>query len=135
MNASDLINALQRLVKKHGKEKNVPLTFEQKLIIILGSILIVILLGILVTRQEDARSWQVVRQENAQQQARFTELIQQHRLAVGMTANQVRESIGEPSRINRTVGRKSISEEWVYRETYLYLDDGVLSSFKGSRQP
>lgn len=133
MNASDLINALQRLVQKHAKEKNMPLTFEQKLIIIPGSILIVILLWVLVTRQEDARSWQVLRQENAQQQARFTELIQQHRLAVGMTADQVRESIGEPSRINRTVGRKSISEEWVYGETHLYLDDGVLRSFQGSR--
>jgi outer membrane protein assembly factor BamE (lipoprotein component of BamABCDE complex) len=64
---------------------------------------------------------------------RFAELIQKHRFAVGMTAQQVRESIGEPSKINRTVGHNYSSEHWIYGDTYLYLDNGVLRSFQDSR--
>jgi len=109
-----------------------PLTSKQKLFVVPGSILIFILFCFFVTQQEDTNR-QAQQQANTQQRARFAELIQQHRFAVGMTADQVRESIGPPSRINRTVGRNYTSEQWIYSETYLYLDNGVLRSFQDSR--
>jgi len=60
------------------------------------------------------------------------EAIANKQVMLGMTADQVRESWGEPDDINRTTTRWGTSEQWVYGPSleamYLYFDDGVLTS-------
>ena len=51
---------------------------------------------------------------------------------IGMTAAIVRESLGDPDAINRTVKADTVREQWVYRNQrlYLYLDDGLLTTYQ-----
>lgn len=56
-----------------------------------------------------------------------------HKILVGMTPDQVRTAWGRPERINRTVIPGRVSEQWVYGTTYLYFDDGILTSWQDSR--
>ena len=52
----------------------------------------------------------------------------------GMSAEQVRESIGSPKRVNSTVGAYGSTEQWVYGVgKYLYFEDGVLNSYQNTR--
>jgi hypothetical protein len=48
----------------------------------------------------------------------------------GMTAQQLRASWGAPEDINRTVGSWGVHEQWVYSGSYVYLEDGVVTSFQ-----
>jgi len=57
-------------------------------------------------------------------------LIGRHRIRMGMTRGQVRESWGSPKRINRSVGSWGVHEQWVYSGHYLYSRDGVLRSWQ-----
>lgn len=49
---------------------------------------------------------------------------------VGWNKNMIRESIGEPNKINRTVNQFGVSEQWIYvdRNLYLYFDDNKLDN-------
>jgi hypothetical protein len=56
------------------------------------------------------------------------------KVQIGMTDEQVKLSWGNPGKINRTVTVNHVSEQWVYgSSTYLYFDNGVLTSFQDSR--
>ena len=56
------------------------------------------------------------------------------KVQVGMTDEQVKLSWGNPGKINRTVTVNHVSEQWVYgSSTYLYFDNGVLTSLQDSR--
>jgi hypothetical protein len=61
---------------------------------------------------------------------RVRELIRQRRINLGFTKEQVELSWGEPERINRTVGRWGVHEQWVYGHTYVYFEDGILTSWQ-----
>lgn len=53
----------------------------------------------------------------------------------GMTAAQVRASMGAPYHINRSVYGSDVQEQWVYGEfgsMYVYLDNGVVTSWQSS---
>lgn len=53
--------------------------------------------------------------------------------AIGMTTKQVleRTSAGPPNKVNRTVTKNHLREQWVYnRGVYLYFDNGVLTAFQ-----
>jgi len=52
------------------------------------------------------------------------------KICLGMTAEQVRVSWGNPYDINRTVGSWGSHEQWVYGEKYLYFDNGILTSWQ-----
>jgi len=56
--------------------------------------------------------------------------IERHKIHIGMTKEAVRLSWGDPSRINRTVGRWGIHEQWVYgrypHAEYLYFENNQL---------
>jgi hypothetical protein len=92
--------------------------------------------------QTEQQAQQQIAEQQAQQQIaeqqrqqQIAELIAQHRFAVGMTANEVRQAIGEPREINRSVNSNSISEQWVYSDNlFLYLDNGVLRSFQENKR-
>lgn len=53
-------------------------------------------------------------------------------LVIGMSEEQVIESMGRPREINRTVSDYCVREQWVYGDfgPYLYFDDGVLTSWQ-----
>jgi hypothetical protein len=44
----------------------------------------------------------------------------------GMTAQMVRDSWGTPSKINRAAGDNVAKEEWIYRNTWLYIENNTL---------
>ena len=53
-----------------------------------------------------------------------------------MTTEQARESWGEPDRVNRSVFRWGIHEQWVYERgsvfdaTYLYFENDTLTGWQ-----
>jgi hypothetical protein len=60
----------------------------------------------------------------------FKPEILKHKVAIGMTKEMVVDSWGNPEDINRTVGSWGVHEQWVYGHTYLYFEDGKLTSFQ-----
>lgn len=72
------------------------------------------------------------REKRAKQQARFNQMINEKKVAVGMTENQAVQSWGQPSKINRS---SSGADQWVYRRSgsasdqYLYFENGLLRSW------
>ncbi|MGB6080263.1 MAG: hypothetical protein WBF99_12465 [Xanthobacteraceae bacterium] len=55
-------------------------------------------------------------------------------IGIGMSAAQVRASCwGKPSRINETINAHGKHEQWVYGSSYVYLDNGVVTSIQQSR--
>ena len=57
-------------------------------------------------------------------------LIHQRRVRIGMTAEQCRAAWGRPNDINRSVGLYGVHEQWCYDGSYLYFDDGILTSYQ-----
>ena len=60
----------------------------------------------------------------------IAEVISKKQVRIGMTTDQVRAAWGRPERVNRTVGSYGVHEQWVYGYTYLYFEDGVMTSFQ-----
>lgn len=52
---------------------------------------------------------------------------------IGMTVEQLRMSIGRPYSINQTVGSWGVHEQWVYGWSYIYLENGVVTSWQRKR--
>jgi len=50
--------------------------------------------------------------------------------AIGMTDSQMRALMGEPDKINTSVFPRRVSQQWVYRGSYFYFDDGTLTSYQ-----
>ena len=47
-----------------------------------------------------------------------------------MTPRMVIESIGSPNDINKSTGSWGVHEQWVYRNKYLYFENGKLTSWQ-----
>ncbi len=61
--------------------------------------------------------------------ARAWAYIERSKVFVGMTKDQALASWGRPERINRTLTRGGVSEQWVYGlSTYLYFTNGKLTA-------
>lgn len=55
-------------------------------------------------------------------------------VSIGMTADQVRSSCwGKPQRINQTITARGKHEQWVYGGSYVYLENGTVTSIQTSR--
>ena len=52
----------------------------------------------------------------------------------GMTAEMVRDSWGKPLKINRVITSNTIKEEWIYKSSWLYIENDVLYSWGPVRQ-
>jgi hypothetical protein len=53
---------------------------------------------------------------------------------IGMTGSEIRRSSwGNPRQINTTITARSRHEQWVYGGSYLYLDNGMLTSIQTNR--
>ena len=57
-------------------------------------------------------------------------LMTERRFQVGMTAQEVKLSLGEPQKINQFGDAGGTSEQWIYGDTYLYFTAGILKSFQ-----
>ena len=44
----------------------------------------------------------------------------------GMSSEMVRDSWGRPIKINRVISGNTIKEEWIYKNTWLFLKDDYL---------
>jgi hypothetical protein len=80
---------------------------------------------------------QDVREQSQQQVSRFTYLENKYgsgmaaklmsgKIWKGMTSEMVRDSWGKPLKINRVISGNTIKEEWIFRNTWLYLQNEVL---------
>jgi hypothetical protein len=52
---------------------------------------------------------------------------------IGMTSKMALVSLGEPRSINKSVGKWGTHEQWVYYATYLYFENGILTSYQNSK--
>ncbi len=52
--------------------------------------------------------------------------IYQHKVWKGISSDMARDSWGKPIQINRMYVDRSVEEEWIYSQKYLYFRDGVL---------
>lgn len=59
-----------------------------------------------------------------------TEKILQHKIWIGMTREMLISSWGNPNDINRTVGSFGVHEQFVYGSTYVYVENGKLTSWQ-----
>lgn len=57
-------------------------------------------------------------------------VVLQKKIQRGMNTEQVRFSWGDPDDINEFVNRFGKQEQWVYGGSYLYFDNGILSSWQ-----
>jgi hypothetical protein len=74
-----------------------------------------------------------VQQKHPEWPRDMCETIAKHRIQIGMTREQAIAAWGRPQRNNRTVFADSEQEQWVYGDTCVYFDNGVLTSFQDSR--
>lgn len=55
-------------------------------------------------------------------------------VSIGMTADQVHASCwGKPERVNKTITARGKHEQWVYGRSYVYLENGTVTSIQTSR--
>ena len=52
------------------------------------------------------------------------------RITLRMTVADLRASVGEPDKVNRSVGAWGVHEQWVYGQSYLYIENGILSDWQ-----
>jgi hypothetical protein len=60
----------------------------------------------------------------------IAERIMAKKFWLGMTSAMALESLGKPEDVNRSVGSWGTHEQWIYGETYLYFENGVLTSWQ-----
>jgi hypothetical protein len=63
----------------------------------------------------------------------YREAILAKKVGLGMSTDDVITSWGEPDRVNTTVTAYGKTEQWIYDDTFLYFDDGRLTSYQESR--
>lgn len=56
--------------------------------------------------------------------------VRERSVCMGMPPDAVKASWGDPDDINRSVTRYSVSEQWIYGRTYVYLRDGKVDSWQ-----
>jgi hypothetical protein len=49
---------------------------------------------------------------------------------LGMTKEMAIDSWGMPQKVNRTLGTFGVHEQWIYGDTYLYFENGFLTSWQ-----
>ncbi|EPE9899418.1 hypothetical protein ACSN7Q_000534 [Flavobacterium psychrophilum] len=59
----------------------------------------------------------------------FNEILQ-GKVNIGMTKEMCRLSFGMPKSINETLTAEKKSEQWVYKDKYLYFDNGILTTIQ-----
>lgn len=81
----------------------------------------------------DARAKRIAK-AHADWKAPGVALVACHRYAIGMTEDMLLASLGNPYAINRTETVGGSHQQWVYGNDYIYIDDGVVTSFQTSNR-
>jgi hypothetical protein len=86
-------------------------------------------------RRDESRFEQTFLSENPKSahkwSARAWSAIENEKVFVGMTTEQVIMSWGKPTDVNRTRVGRAVHEQWVYGNgTYLYFDNGILTGIQ-----
>lgn len=61
------------------------------------------------------------------------EKILNHQLWIGMSKKEAVASIGNPESVNSTTTADGTSDQWVYKNRYLYFDNGVLTTIQDNK--
>jgi hypothetical protein len=61
------------------------------------------------------------------------DLICQSKIRIGMTEEELRLSWGSPKKINETTVSGKASKQFVYYDQYVYVDNGLVTSFQSSK--
>ena len=82
----------------------------------------------------------ITSEENTQLAARdrvskMSAAISSRQIVIGMTASEARQSWGEPTKINNSIGSYGKHEQWVYergghRTQYVYVENGQVTSMQ-----
>lgn len=78
--------------------------------------------------RQDARRQMLIKKygkENGETVARGS-------VSLGMSKEMVLDARGKPNRINETTGSWGTNEQWVYSKSYLYFENGKLTSIQQS---
>jgi hypothetical protein len=59
--------------------------------------------------------------------------IQTQEPALGLTPDQMLLIWGQPDKVNQTVNASGIREQWVYSNSYIYFENGKLTTWQTSR--
>lgn len=102
-----------------------------------------------VKRQAEVRQRATVSERPAarpvQRESRFTYLEKKYGGAIasrlysgkvwkGMTDEMVKDSWGSPHKINRAISGNNIREEWIYKSSWLFLENGILVDWGPTRR-
>jgi len=47
----------------------------------------------------------------------------------GMNSEMIRDSWGKPDKINREINGNTVKEEWIYRTTWLFIENNTLQEW------
>jgi hypothetical protein len=47
----------------------------------------------------------------------------------GMSAEMIKDSWGSPRKINRVISGNLIKEEWIFKNTWLYIENDILADW------
>jgi len=78
----------------------------------------------------NSRANRIKKMEAKYKTSEFKQDIINRHVAIGMNKEMIIDSWGKPEEINRTVGTWGVHEQWVYGRTYLYVENGILTSFQ-----
>jgi hypothetical protein len=81
-------------------------------------------------RRKDAR--EAYLEAHPELPERIKKAISAEKIVLGMSAQDTRASWGAPSKVNKTVNMNGVSEQWVYGDTYVYFQNGTLTSWQSS---
>lgn len=84
--------------------------------------------GTIHTLAQMRREWYT--RTHPDMQAAVQECINEGKITISMTFEQVRASWGEPGDVNRTVTAYGVHSQWVYGSVYVYFDDGILTGWQ-----
>lgn len=102
-----------------------------------------------IKRQADVRQREPVNQRPAarpvQRESRFTYLEKKYGGAIasrlyagkvwkGMTSEMVKDSWGSPHKINRVISGNNVREEWIYKSSWLFLENSILVDWGATRR-
>ena len=78
-------------------------------------------------------------QPTTEEDSRINAAIAAQRIRIGMTAQHVRRSWGEPTKINLSVGSYGKNEQWIYERgdfvsQYIYLQNGIVTSAQSPKE-
>jgi hypothetical protein len=83
-------------------------------------------------KQEEKEARDLYIKDHPEVSDRIRQAIAEGSIVLGMTKEDTRASWGDPSHVNKTVNASGISEQWVYGNTYVYFENGRLTSWQSS---